>query len=100
MTRSVDDAFLDEGLQPVSVEVLVGGNPPAAKVPCGHRSFSVQPVVANLANDGGAIVAHRVQVKVRCAECGTPGRFDVAGAIVSGDGLTAGIPFSPVEEDA
>lgn len=73
--------------------VALGLAPPP---PCPHDRFNHQTVVANLV-DGAQVMAHRVQVKVRCAECGVPMRMVHPDR--SADGLTLGSIIVEVEDD-
>lgn len=109
----------EEGMEPVRAEVMVGGRVMAAPAPCQHRTFNQQVVVARLTEDGtelSATVGWRLQVKVRCAECGVPMQFrtrqisehagggnlvrrvDVPDAELSQDRRTVGVLMEPVPE--
>lgn len=52
---------------------------------CAHRSFTFEVEVAELMDDEGAMVGRRVQVRLLCAECAGPVRFDPTSSIVSAD---------------
>lgn len=100
-----------------SAEVIIAGSkvdPFAAPPPCAHGPFLQEVVVANLVDNAGAFVDWRLQVKVRCAQCGVPMRYKtratpapdsdllIDGApdvILSADRRTLGVIIEPLPED-
>lgn len=65
---------------------------------CDHHQFKADVKIARLENTGGFMA----EVRVMCADCGTPFQFlglqpglDLNGATVSVDGLEANIAICP-----
>lgn len=70
----------------------------AKNTPCAHHSFEAHCAVARLEDSGRFML----EVKVQCAECGTPFQFkglepglNLDGATVSLDGLEANLAICP-----
>lgn len=75
--------------------VFVGDRPvnPLESKPCAHRAFTSEIEVAELMDDDGAMVGRRVQVRLLCAECATPVRFDPTTTIISADADKVAVSF-------
>lgn len=73
--------------EPIRAEVFVSGRPFGLTTPppeCAHLAFTQQVTVANIVDpDTREHLKWAVKLKVRCAECGIPCRFDVATAQLS-----------------
>lgn len=66
---------------------------------CQHREFKTRVTVANMVDvEDGPIVAHRLQIRALCGECGQ--RFGFSGeTIVSADTATLGAYIVPIDSD-